>query len=402
MTLTQAAPHAHTWAAAVESFAAHLARVGQPSPASADDYCRRVLTYSSTLPADPWRITTAELQADLDSRNWSRATRKTTLVALRRFYAWAVLSGRVERSPLLGIPDGMPKRPGPLLQSPARLWHEAVCDYLTTLRAAGRRPATVTLYRKHLTTLSLAFAHPWQVSSDDLALYLSQPDWSPEYRRSVRSVIRGFYRWAVLTDRLDRDPTVPLAAVSVPRSLPRPAPDSAVLEGLDRADDRTRLALELGMYAGLRIAEVAGLAVADVSGDRLRVTGKGGHQRYVPLHPVLRESIAAERSRRAEAGEGPSPWLFPSVQGGHISARYLGKLVSAVLPDGWTAHTLRHRFATQAYAAQRDLRAVQELLGHARPETTARYAAVPDDALASAVAAVGLPLDRRVPAHAGE
>jgi integrase/recombinase XerC len=64
--------------------------------------------------------------------------------------------------------------------------------------------------------------------------------------------------------------------------------------------------------------------------------------------------------------------------------------VARVLPEGFTTHSLRHRFATAAYGVERDLRAVQELLGHAKPETTARYAAVPDGALAAAVAGVGL------------
>lgn len=387
-------PHGPAWAAAAGSFSEHLARVGQPSRSTADDYCRRVLAYGRTLPAGPWRLTTTDLQADLDARNWSAATRKATLVALRRFYAWAVLCGRVQRSPLLGIPDGAPKRPGPLTLDPSSAWRLPVHDYLTTQRAAGRRPATVNLRRTHLTMLSHALAEPWRATTDDLALFLARPDWSPEYRRAVRGTVRLFYRWAVLTDRLERDPTVPLASVRVPRSLPRPAPDGAVLTALARADDRTRLAMELGMYAGLRIAEVAGLAVVDAMGDRLRVTGKGGHQRMVPVHASLRESLAAERSRRVELGDDETLWLFPSTNGGHLTPKHLGRLVASALPDGWTHHTLRHRFATQAYAADRDLRAVQELLGHVRPETTARYAAVPDDALTSAVAGVGLPLDR--------
>jgi site-specific recombinase XerD len=63
--------------------------------------------------------------------------------------------------------------------------------------------------------------------------------------------------------------------------------------------------------------------------------------------------------------------------------------MSATLPDGITAHQLRHRFATAAYAHQRDLRAVQELLGHASPATTARYTAVPDRAKFDAVMAAG-------------
>lgn len=386
-------PHEPAWQQAVTELAEHLDRLGRPSPETASDYCRRVLTYGRDLPCGPWALTPEILIADLTERNWSRATRKAVLVALRRFYAWAVLSGRVERSPLVGVPDGAPKRPGPLMQSPAAAWHHSVYDFLTTLRAGGRRPGTVSMRRGHLTRLSQEFAHPWRVTADDLALFLSNPEWSAEYRRSVRSSIRLFYRWAVLSDRLDRDPTLALAPITVPRALPRPAPDSAVLEAFGRAAERTRLAIELGMYAGLRIGEVVRLHESDVMAHQIRVTGKGGHHRFVPLHPTLAQSLAAERSRRVETGER-SPWLFPSTAGAHLQPSSLGKHVSAALPDGWTHHTLRHRFATQAYASGRDLRAVQELLGHSKPETTARYAAVPQDALMTAVAGVGLTLDR--------
>ena len=94
-------------------------------------------------------------------------------------------------------------------------------------------------------------------------------------------------------------------------------------------------------------------------------------------------------------GSRPSPvdgWLFPSdlSRDQPITPAHLGKMIAAVLPAGWTTHTLRHRFATKAYKSGRDLRAVQELLGHMKPETTAIYAAVPDGALAAAVAGVGL------------
>ena len=75
------------------------------------------------------------------------------------------------------------------------------------------------------------------------------------------------------------------------------------------------------------------------------------------------------------------------TDGQAMTPAHIGKLVSAALPDGWTCHKLRHRCATVAYHATRDLRAVQELLGHAKPETTARYTQVPADAMRACVAA---------------
>ena len=84
-------------------------------------------------------------------------------------------------------------------------------------------------------------------------------------------------------------------------------------------------------------------------------------------------------------------WLFPARDGErHLQPKWIGVLIGRALGPGWTTHTVRHRFATQAYQTQRDLRAVQELLGHSKPETTARYAAVPDGALAAAVLGVDL------------
>jgi site-specific recombinase XerD len=80
-------------------------------------------------------------------------------------------------------------------------------------------------------------------------------------------------------------------------------------------------------------------------------------------------------------------WLFPSRQGGHLSPNMVGTLISNALPDHWTAHTLRHRFATRAYRGTPTLRAVQTLLGHESVATTERYTAVDDDEVRAAMMA---------------
>lgn len=156
----------------------------------------------------------------------------------------------------------------------------------------------------------------------------------------------------------------------------------------------------LAALAGLRRAEIATLHTSQIGATDLLVVGKGGHHRRVPLHPDLAEELRAELARRRRGSHG-SGWsgrwvtehgyLFPSDRDpGPITPAHMGRIIARVLPEEWTAHSLRHRFATAAYGAQRDLRAVQELLGHAKPETTARYAAVPDGALSTAVLAAGL------------
>lgn len=86
-------------------------------------------------------------------------------------------------------------------------------------------------------------------------------------------------------------------------------------------------------------------------------------------------------------------WLFPTKDGAnHLSAKYVGALVTKALPDRWTTHTLRHHFATSAYAGTGDLLAVQQLLGHSNVSTTQRYVAIPRDGLRRAVAAVEIPI----------
>lgn len=84
---------------------------------------------------------------------------------------------------------------------------------------------------------------------------------------------------------------------------------------------------------------------------------------------------------------GLDGWAFPNGKGSHLSPGHVGRLLSRAMPEGWTAHTLRHRMASTAYAATRDLLAVGAVLGHSRPETTQRYVRLPDDAVRAAVAA---------------
>ena len=163
---------------------------------------------------------------------------------------------------------------------------------------------------------------------------------------------------------------------------PRPCPEIAYREALARAGDRERVILRLAAEAGLRRAEVARVhsddLIEDLEGWSLIVHGKGGRQRVVPLTDSL---AAAVRSR----GQG---WAFPGGMDGHLSPRWVGKVVTRLLSGEATMHQLRHRFATRAYSVDRDVFTVQELLGHASPATTRRYVMVPRSALRDTVRAV--------------
>lgn len=263
-------------------------------------------------------------------------------------------------------------------------WQQAVALWMLTLRAAGRPETTLQLreYQLRRVAAAMAPAGPWEVTTEQLVAWLGVLDWSRETRRSYRSAIRGFYRWAHGVGLVEHDPAVGLPAVEAKPPAPRPTPEHAYRLGLARADDRTRLMLRLAAELGLRRGEVARVHTDDLERDltgwTLRVRGKGERVRRVPLTPVL---AAAIRER------GPG-FVFPGNDRGHLSPRYVGKLVSRVLPEAWAMHSLRHRFATLAYSVDRDVFTVQELLGHASPETTRRYVAVPAESLRRTVAAV--------------
>ena len=404
------------WAEALTDWSDDLARrdpsTGRgPSPATATAYARDVGAFAHDchrMAATPWAVTGPMIAVWLDAARPSKHGRRRAVIALRSFYARGLNTGHLTRSPLAGIATtGTGRRttgPEPLPIPPA--WAEALTGWLTHLRASAHQPGTIRTYRTWLVRVARTFAAPELVTAEDLALFLSADDWTPETKRSVRATLRSFYRWAHAAGHVPHNPAADLAPVRVRRATPRPAPDSAVLAALAAADDRTRLALSLALFAGLRRAEVAALHTRDITDHTIRVRGKGGDERLVPLHPTLAAALSAEldrRRRRMPATGWSTPpeadgWLFPGANPGRpLSAHRMGAIIGDALPPGWTAHTLRHRFATQAYAATLDLRAVQELLGHSRPETTARYAAVPSGSLRAAVAAVNLPTPAAAP-----
>ena len=142
--------------------------------------------------------------------------------------------------------------------------------------------------------------------------------------------------------------------------------------------------LSLMCFAGLRCCEVAALERASIGQGALRVVGKGDHERVVPIHPSVASALAAAPLART----GP---VFRNSEGRPFTAREVSRRVGAYL-DGLgidaTAHQARHFFGTEAYQASKNLRAVQELMGHQDPATTAGYAALSADDLGDVVAAL--------------
>lgn len=250
-------------------------------------------------------------------------------------------------------------------------------EWTAWLHAADRAESTIALRRYHLGafTDSLGPIPLEQADLTQIVAFLDAHHWSPGTRRSYRASLTQFFHWAYITQRIPHEPTALLLPSTRPRNLPRPAPDDVISDAIQRIDPRTRLMVLLGAEAGLRRAEIAQVHAQDVTktpdGPQLHILGKGRRDRFIPLTSRL----AAEISWR-QSETGPS-WIFPSTQSdGPIGAIRVGELVSAALPDPWTCHSLRHRFATVTYRNCHDLLLVQQLLGHAKPETTAAYIAL--------------------------
>ena len=251
-------------------------------------------------------------------------------------------------------------------------WTGAYLMYLSVGAAAG----TVRLRRHYLGLLARRRPHPGDVTGEDLVAFVMTPGWAAESRRSARSTVCGFYRWAVASGRLVRDPSMGLPKVKLPVRVPRPVPEDVYASALEHADGKERLMLLLAGRMGLRRAEIATVHTRDVVNGLLIVRGKGDKERVVPLSP----QVATELARL------PEGWVFPGAVDGHVSPDWVGRLLSRCLGAGWSGHGLRKRFATRAYGA-RDPFAVRDLLGHSRLETTRLYVGIPVESLRAAVLA---------------
>lgn len=204
------------------------------------------------------------------------------------------------------------------------------------------------------------------------------------------SAVKGFYRW--LAEREDFEPTAVLS-VRAPKfqaKLPRPLAEDATRAMLDTVEmqhgepwvaARDTAVITLLYGCGLRISEAIGLNGADAPlGEVLRITGKGGKERIVPVLDVARDAVD-HYLRLCPHPQEPDASLFRGVRGGRLNPRIIQKVMQQSrmqlgLPATATPHALRHSFATHLLSAGGDLRAIQELLGHASLSTTQAYTAV--------------------------
>jgi integrase/recombinase XerD len=211
---------------------------------------------------------------------------------------------------------------------------------------------------------------------------------SPATVHRKSACLRSFYRHLRREELLESDPTAELAPPRRGRRLPQVLSRGEVArlleapKGTEPLDLRDRALLELMYACGLRASEATGLAVTDLDLDELvlRAHGKGSKERLVPVGRTAAAAIRRylERGRPQLVGAGVEACLFVNFRGRALTRQGLYKIVrrhaeAIGLGDRMSPHTLRHTFATHLLAGGCDLRAVQEMLGHADVATTQLY-----------------------------
>jgi integrase/recombinase XerC len=204
------------------------------------------------------------------------------------------------------------------------------------------------------------------------------------------SAVKGFIGWLAEAESLDATTILQARSPKFRRKLPRPLSEEAAAQIIDQVGDqgaedwisaRDMAVLTLLYGCGLRISEALGLTGADAPlPEVLRITGKGGKERLVPVLPAARAAVAQYAALCPHVLTRSAP-LFRGARGGALNPRQIALVMEKArnqmgLPATATPHALRHSFATHLLSAGGDLRAIQDLLGHASLSTTQAYTAV--------------------------
>ncbi len=287
--------------------------------------------------------------------------------------------------------------------------HELIDGFAAHIAQERRlSPNTVTAYRRDLEHLASFLNRNRSslrtTSYRELRRFLAHEHTLGYARASIArrvGAIHTFYRWAAGEGHVDPDPSILLGRPKVVNRLPsvlRPREAADLVEappdedGEAPADEETRLpraialrdraVLELLYGSGLRVGEVAGLTLdrIDLKRRRVLVLGKGSKEREVPMSRLAAAAVGdwVRRGRAELAPEGASDTLFFNRRRHPLGVRdiraMVGRYAGVLLPGRRvTPHTLRHTFATHLLEGGADIRAVQELLGHASVATTQRY-----------------------------
>ncbi|UWR53548.1 tyrosine recombinase XerC [Phaeobacter inhibens] len=292
--------------------------------------------------------------------------------------------------------------PATTLISPA--CRDALEQWLAGLAALqGAAENTVTAYRGDVVEFLAFMTHHFggpqglgalaEISTGDMRAWMAATRATGTGARSLArklSAVKSFYTW--LAERQGFEPTAVLSARSpkFQKKLPRPLAEDAARAVIETVEFQSTtdwvaardVAVVTLLYGcGLRISEALGLTGADAPLPAvLRITGKGGKERIVPVLPVARDAVDRYLRLCPHPQERAAP-LFRGVRGGALNARIIRSAMAQAraqlgLPASATPHALRHSFATHLLEAGGDLRAIQELLGHASLSTTQAYTAV--------------------------
>jgi integrase/recombinase XerC len=273
---------------------------------------------------------------------------------------------------------------------------EPIAAFRMEQRARGVSPHTLRAQDGDLEKL-LAHAAgnawgQWEVRPRTLrefALELGKRGLDPASQSRILSTVRGFYRWLYETQRIAANPASSLRNPKLPQRLPAFLVEGEIGALLDLpANDfltaRLSCMLELLYAAGLRVSELTGLDLQDLLLEQrtLRVLGKGNKERLVPFHEkaagILKDYLGRRWEWLAARQLPPTAALFLNQRGGRLTPTSVRTFLAAAMDRAAlhkqvSPHALRHSFATHLLSRGMDLRAIQELLGHASLSTTQRY-----------------------------
>ncbi len=257
----------------------------------------------------------------------------------------------------------------------------------------GLSARTLTAYRRDLDQL-LAFLDregindPGRVSQHHIRALIAERHRQGLGGKSLQrllSAIRSLYRWLLREGYAEHNPAKPVRAPKSPRRLPATLDADSINQLLDIPTDtplaiRDKAMMELFYSSGLRLAELAGLKwnQLDLASGMVTVTGKGQRSRMLPVGRVALDALMAWRKVRGELTSLDEPAVFVSNRGTPISPRAIQQRIRYWARRQGVAqnvhpHLLRHSFASHMLESSGDLRAVQELLGHADITTTQVY-----------------------------
>lgn len=272
-------------------------------------------------------------------------------------------------------------------------------DYLGYLVAErGAAPATVAAYRGDLESYCAFLAaerkvqNAYEVQREDVATFvsdLSDRGFAPSTIERRLSVVKGYHRFLVREGYAETDPAQTVPLPRKPHSLPdvlSVAQVTKLLDGLPSStpvEKRDAAVLEVLYGCGLRVSELVGLDVDRVYFDEecLRVVGKGSKERVVPFSGMavqrMRAYLEEARPELTCSTAKPTPAVFLNARGGRLTRQSVHRIVAnagmAIGIENLHPHTLRHSFATHLLEGGADLRAIQEMLGHADISTTQIY-----------------------------